>query len=165
MKLLSNFLNKMEKKYFENTKKLSDVKSSDYKAIVYVGGHGPVFDLPVDADSIKLIQDLWNNKKVVSAICHGPAVFVNAKDAKGQPIVNGRKLTGFSNSEEKAIKTDQLVPFSLESKLGELGAKYEKTQDWGSHVVIDGHLVTGQNPASGEEFGKAVVKAIESSSE
>jgi putative intracellular protease/amidase len=127
------------KKGYENTKKLSDVNADDYVAIVYVGGHGPCYDLPEDETNIKLAEAFWKQGKVVSAVCHGPAALVNVKDENGKSIFAGRKATSFGNLEEEEIKLADLVPFLLETRLKELGANYQRNEKlWGSCVTVDG---------------------------
>src|SRR6478752_9184179 len=133
-----------------STKKLSEVSAENFDAVFYPGGHGPLWDLHSDPDSIKLIEDFWKSKKPVAAVCHAPAALLNAKTENGEPLVKGRKVTGFTNSEEAAVQLTDIVPFLLEDELKNKGGNYSKTVDWGSHVVQDGLLITGQNPASSE---------------
>jgi len=128
--------------------KLSDVKEGDYDAVFYPGGHGPLWDLATDETSIKLIEDFYNNQKPISFVCHAPAALINTKAENGHPLVKGKHLTGFSNSEEEAVKLTKIVPFLLEDELTKLGAHYTKGNDWASYVKQDGLLITGQNPAS-----------------
>ncbi len=104
---------------------------------------------------------LWGAGKVISAVCHGPAGLVNTRREDGNPLVHGRKVTGFSNSEEKTVGKENVIPFSLEDKLKELGGKYEKGDDWAPYVVVDGTLVTGQNPKSSEPLAKEVLKLLQ----
>jgi putative intracellular protease/amidase len=147
---------------FNNAKKLSDVQAKDYDAIFYVGGHGPVIDLPFDAVNAKLASEFWQSGKIVSAVCHGPAALIQAVDADGKSIFSGRLFTGFSNEEEKAVDGVNLIPFLLEDKIAGLGGKYEKAKElWASKVVVDGRLITGQNPASATDIGKAILKAVQ----
>ncbi|KNZ79853.1 putative chaperone protein HSP31 [Termitomyces sp. J132] len=144
-----------------NAKKLTEVNVKDYDAIFYVGGHGPVIDLANDPENAKLASQFYQSGKIVSAVCHAPAALVGAVDADGKSIVAGKKFTGFSNVEEDLVNGAKDIPFSLEDKLQALGGKYEKAAEpWGSHVVVDGNLLTGQNPASAEPLGQAILKAL-----
>ncbi|KAJ3506042.1 hypothetical protein NLJ89_g7094 [Agrocybe chaxingu] len=146
-----------------NAKKLSEVSSKDYDAIFFVGGHGPVVDLAFDPVNAKLISDFWKEGKVVSAVCHGPAALVGAVDASGKSIFEGRKFTGFSNAEEEVAGWTKDVPFLLETKIESLGGKFEKAPElFGAKVVVDGQLITGQNPASAAPIGEAILKALQS---
>ncbi|KAF9482438.1 ThiJ/PfpI [Pholiota conissans] len=146
---------------FSSAKKLSEVDPKGYDAIFYVGGHGPVLDLASDPVNAQLIGKFWDAGKIVSAVCHGPAALVGAVDASGKSIFAGRKFTGFSDAEEVSVDKVKEIPFLLEDKIGELGGKYEKAdQLWGAKVVVDGRLITGQNPASAEPIGHALLKAI-----
>lgn len=145
-----------------NTLVLSSVSATDYDAIFYPGGHGPLWDLAEDAHSIKLIQDFTMQAKPVGAVCHAPAVFKHVTDAKGAPIVKGKSVTGFTNTEEAAVELTNIVPFLVEDMLKENGAHYECTQDWQSHVVVDGLLVTGQNPASSDAAAEALIQLLKS---
>lgn len=143
-----------------NTLKLSDVTADEFDAIFYPGGHGPLWDLSQDPLSIGLIQQFWEQEKPVAAVCHAPAVLVNAKTPAGEPIVKGRKVSGFTNSEEAAVGLTEVVPFLLEDKLKELGGLYEKVDDWKPYAVVDGNLITGQNPASSEAVAEALLKKL-----
>lgn len=143
-----------------NTVKLSEVKASDFDAVFYPGGHGPLWDLTNDANSIALIEDFWKAKKPVAAVCHAPSVLLNVKDENGEPIVQGKKVTGFTNSEEEAVQLTNIVPFLLEDELKSKGAHYSKKADWSSYVVTDGLLVTGQNPASSADAAKALLALL-----
>jgi len=131
-----------------NTLALSSINALDYDAIFYPGGHGPLWDLVDNQDSIQLIEAFINNNKPVAAVCHASATLLNASTTKGQPIVQGREVTGFSNSEEAAVGLSQIVPVLVEDALKAKGAKYVKASDWSSFAVQDGLLITGQNPAS-----------------
>eukprot|EP00999_Lentomonas_sp_LEN2_P000661 NODE_1657_length_779_cov_99.372699_g1608_i0.p1 GENE.NODE_1657_length_779_cov_99.372699_g1608_i0~~NODE_1657_length_779_cov_99.372699_g1608_i0.p1 ORF type:complete len:236 (-),score=46.13 NODE_1657_length_779_cov_99.372699_g1608_i0:14-721(-) len=144
-----------------STKKLTDVNSGDFDAIFYPGGHGPMFDLATDATSQQLIKEFFEAGKPVGAVCHGPAALVNVKLTDGSYLVKGKKVTCFSNAEEEAVKLMDAMPFPLESKLVENGGTYEKAPDmWAAHVVVDGNLITGQNPNSGTPIGAALAKAL-----
>ncbi len=130
------------------TQKLSEIKAEDYDAVFYPGGHGPLWDLTEDKDSIALIEALINSSKPVSAVCHAGAVLLHAKDASGAAIVKDRAVTGFSNSEEAAVQLTDIVPFLLEDAFQAAGAEYQKAEDWHAFAVQDGLIITGQNPAS-----------------
>jgi len=146
-----------------NAKKLASVSASSYDAVFYVGGHGPVLDLAVDPVNIKLAGEFWDSAKVVSAVCHGPAALVGVKDSNGKSIFAGRAFTGFSNVEEEQVDKVKDLPFLLETKIQEVGGKYEKAdKPWGDHVVVDGQLITGQNPASAKPIAVAIDKALSS---
>ncbi|KAF9006433.1 ThiJ/PfpI [Cyathus striatus] len=145
-----------------SAKKLSEINVKDYDAIFYVGGHGPVLDLASDPVNAKLASDFWQAGKIVSAVCHGPAALTQAVDASGQSIFKGRKAAGLSNEEENIVGKVKDVPFLLEDKIKSLGGKYESTAAWGVKVVVDGKLITGQNPASAAEIGKAILNALSS---
>lgn len=143
-----------------HTVRLATVSGEGFDAVFYPGGHGPLWDLAEDADSIKLIETMSAAGETVAAVCHAPAVFRHAKATDGQPFVNGRRVTGFTNSEEDAAQLSQVVPFLVEDMLVENGAKYSKGPDWQPHVVTDGKLVTGQNPASSAEAAQAVIAQL-----
>ena len=147
-------------KLLANTKKLAEVKAADFDAVFYPGGHGPLWDLTKDQDSIKLIQEFWSAKKPVAAVCHAPSVLLNVKDENGEPLVKGKKVTGFTNSEEEAVQLTKVVPFLLEDELKNKGGQYSKKEDWASYVVKDGLLITGQNPASSEEAAKQLLELL-----
>jgi putative intracellular protease/amidase len=140
-----------------NTKKLTEVKAADFDAVFFPGGHGPLWDLTKDPDSIKLIQEFWSAKKPVAAVCHAPSVLLNVKDENGEPLVKGKKVTGFTNTEEEAVQLTKVVPFLLEDELKNKGGQYSKKDDWASYVVKDGLLITGQNPASSEAAAKELL--------
>ena len=142
-----------------NTAKLSSVKAGDFDAIFYPGGHGPLWDLADDRDSLRLIGEMDGAGKIVAAVCHGPAALLNATGPKG-PIVKGRKVTGFTNTEEEAVGLTKVVPVSIEDKMKSLGAAYERGDDWAPFVVTDGNLVTGQNPASSQAAAQAVIARL-----
>jgi putative intracellular protease/amidase len=147
-------------KLLANTKKLGDVKAADFDAVFFPGGHGPLWDLTKDPDSIKLIQDFWRAKKPVAAVCHAPSVLLNVKDENGEPLVKGKKVTGFTNTEEEAVQLTKVVPFLLEDELKNKGGQYSKKEDWASFVVKDGMLITGQNPASSEAAAKELLALL-----
>ncbi|KAH9894484.1 class I glutamine amidotransferase-like protein [Cubamyces lactineus] len=144
-----------------NAKKLSEVKASDYDAIFYVGGHGPLLDLADDPVNIQLASEFLRAGKVTAAICNGSASFVGGTDANGEPVLKNRKLTCLSNVEEAEIGKEKDIPFLLESRITELGGHFEKAKEpWQAHVVRDGNLITGQNPASSVSIGEAINKAL-----
>lgn len=130
------------------TDKLAAVSAGDFDAVFYPGGHGPMWDLPDDPGSISLIEAMVRDGKPVAAVCHGPAALVNARTPAGSHLVSGRSVTGFSNTEENSVGLTEVVPFLLEDRLRERGARYSKAEDFAAHVVVDDLLITGQNPAS-----------------
>jgi putative intracellular protease/amidase len=139
---------------------LGTVKQEDYDAVFYPGGHGPLWDLAADKNSIRLIENFYNHQKPIAFVCHGPAALVNAKADNGQPLVKGKNLTGFSNTEEEGAKLSKVVPFLLEDELKKLGAVYTKGKDWTSYVKQDDLLITGQNPASSEAVAQLLLKTL-----
>jgi len=144
----------------ETTCTLDDVDPDDFDAIFYPGGHGPLWDLTNNEQSIKLIEHFWSKGKPVSAVCHAPAVLLNAKTPSGDPIVQGRTVTGFSNSEEAAVELTNVVPFLLEDELSAKGGHYRKVDDWQAYAVQDGMLITGQNPASSEQTAQRLLDVL-----
>lgn len=143
------------------THKLSEIDITAYDGVFYPGGHGPMWDLANDSDSIALIQDALAAEKPVAAVCHAPAALKNVKNADGTPLVKGKSVTGFSNSEEDAVGLSDIVPFLLEDTLKEQGGEYSRGDDWAVHVVEDGLLITGQNPASSEEAAKRLLAKLD----
>ncbi len=139
---------------------LSTVHASEFDAVFYPGGHGPLWDLAEDADSRRLIENFVGSDRPLGAVCHAPAVLRHATGAAGKPLVSGRKVTGFSNTEEAAVGLTDVVPFLVEDMLKAKGGLYEKGEDWSSHVVVDGKLVTGQNPASSEAAARELLKLL-----
>lgn len=131
----------------KNTLKLSTVNQKDYDAVFYPGGHGPLWDLVEDKSSITLIESFYTHKKPVAFVCHAPAVLKNVK-VKGEYLVKGKKVTGFTNAEEEAVGLTKVVPFLLEDALSSNGAIFSKGENWQPYAVADGLLITGQNPAS-----------------
>ncbi len=140
--------------------KLSEIKPEDYEAVFYPGGHGPLWDLATDTKSIELIEAFYNHQKPIAFVCHAPAALVNVKTVNGEPLVKGKQLTGFSNTEEEAVQLTDVVPFLLEDELTKHGAHYSKGADWASYVKQDGLLITGQNPGSSEAAAKLLLKAL-----
>jgi putative intracellular protease/amidase len=144
-----------------HTLPLAQVREADFDAVFYPGGHGPLWDLAESAASIALIQAFNRANKPTSFVCHAPGVLRNVKAEDGSPLVKGRNVTGFSNSEEAAVQLTDVVPFLIEDEFKRLGAHYSKGTDWQSHVVTDGLLVTGQNPASSEDAAEALLGLLE----
>jgi putative intracellular protease/amidase len=140
--------------------KLSEMHVADYDAVFYVGGHGPLWDLVNDKNSIHLIEEFYNHQKPLAFVCHAPAALVNAKAKNGEPLIKGKQVTGFSNAEEEAVKLTQVVPFLLEDELKRLGAHYSRANDWTAFVQQDGLLITGQNPASSGPVAEALLKVL-----
>ena len=147
-----------------HTDKLSGVQGADFDALFYPGGHGPLWDLTESADSIKLIESMAAADKTIAAVCHAPGVFKSVKAADGSPLVKGKKVTGFTNTEEAAVKLTDIVPFLVEDMLTKNGGMYSKGADWQSYVVTDGKLITGQNPASSAAAAKAVLQQLKDTS-
>ena len=143
-----------------NTRKLADVSAAEFDAVFYPGGHGPLWDLAQDKDSIALIEAMYAAGKTVAAVCHGPCVLRNAKAPDGNPLVKGKSVTGFSNSEEAAVQLTEIVPFLVETELRAKGGNYFKGEDWHPYTIADGNLITGQNPASSEAVARAVLEKI-----
>ncbi|WP_395825863.1 type 1 glutamine amidotransferase domain-containing protein [Collimonas sp.] len=143
-----------------STIRLSTVLAEDYDAVFYPGGHGPLSDLAEDKDSIALIEAMYAAGKPVSAVCHAPGVLRHAGAANGTPLVKGKKVTGFSDSEETAVQLTDIVPFLVEAELKRLGGNYSKAADWGSYAVVDGNLITGQNPASSVAVAELALKML-----
>mgnify|MGYP001619799527 FL=1 len=143
-----------------STVPLSTVKAADYGAVFYPGGHGPLWDLAEDKDSIALIEALHAAGKPVAAVCHAPGVLRHVKSSDGQPLVKGKKVTGFTNSEEEAVGLTKVVPFLVEDMLKENGGIYSKGADWAAYVLTDGILITGQNPASSEAAAQALLQLL-----
>lgn len=144
-----------------NTLKLADMQEGDFDAIFYPGGHGPLWDLHADTASIALIESFAAANKPVAAVCHAPAVLLKAKAADGSPLVAGKKVTGFSNTEEAAVGLTEVVPYLLEDELTALCGEYEKTEDWNPLALTDGLLITGQNPASSAAVADALLELLQ----
>ena len=142
-----------------NTKKLAEVKAEDFDSVFYPGGHGPLWDSAVDKNSIELIETFVKQDKPVAFVCHSPAALKNVK-IDGEYLVKGKKVTGFSNTEEEGVQLTDVVPFLLEDVLKANGGHYEKGADWESYVIEDGLLITGQNPASSEEAAKRLLAKL-----
>ena len=147
-------------KELANTAKLHGLKAEDFDAVFYPGGHGPLWDLHDDSDSIALIEDFVASGKPVAAVCHAPAVLLKVKDKNGDPLVKGKDVTGFSNSEEAAVELTDVVPYLLEDQLVAMGGVYQQVEDWNPLAIVDGLIITGQNPASSEAVAEALVEAL-----
>lgn len=143
-----------------STLKLADISAADFAAVFYPGGHGPLWDLAEDASSIALIEATLAAGKPVAAVCHAPGVLRHPKTSDGAPVVQGKMVTGFTNSEEEAVGLTAVVPFLVEDMLKRNGGKYTKQADWQPNVVTDGLLITGQNPASSEPAAKALLAKL-----
>lgn len=144
-----------------HTGKLADVNISDYDAVFYPGGHGPLWDLAEDKKSIALIEEAIAAAKPVALVCHAPGVLRHVKGADGKALVAGREVTGFTNSEEEAVQLTKVVPFLVEDMLKANGGVYSRGADWGPYVVTDGLLITGQNPASSGPAAKALIEYLQ----
>ncbi len=142
-----------------NTVRLASVNAKDFDTVFYSGGHGPMWDLVEDRKSITLIEDFYGAGKPVAAVCHAPAVFHHVT-YQGHPIVKGKRVTGFANTEEEAVQLTKVVPFLVEDDLKSLGGQYEKAEDWASFAIIDGRLVTGQNPASSTAAAQSLLTLL-----
>jgi putative intracellular protease/amidase len=139
--------------------KLADMREEDFDTIFYVGGHGPMWDLVDNTDSIALIESFYNSGKPVAAVCHSTAVF-HRVTYHGALLVKGKRVTGFTNGEEEAVHLTHVVPFLVEDELKRIGGRYEKTADWESFAIVDGRLVTGQNPASSTAAAHALLELV-----
>ena len=142
------------------TVKLADLDMNSFDAVFYPGGHGPLWDLAEDPTSIHLLEYFASGGRPIAAVCHAPAIFRHTKAANGKPLVSGRNVTGFTNTEEAAAGLTDVVPFLVEDMLVANGGIYSKGADWASHVVVDGNLITGQNPASSKEAAEPLLKLL-----
>lgn len=142
------------------TVRLDSVSQADFDTVFYPGGHGPLWDLAKDADSIALIESFFAANKPVALVCHAPGVLRHVKSAEGRPVVEGKRVTGFANTEEEAVGLTHIVPFLVEDELVAKGGIYSKGADWGSYVVRDGLLITGQNPASSAEAAVLLIDQL-----
>jgi putative intracellular protease/amidase len=143
-----------------NTVKLSDVSYGDYDAVFYPGGHGPLWDLAEDRNSISLIERTYAAGKPVALVCHAPGVLRHVKGTDGKPLVEGKAVTGFTNSEEATVQLTDVVPFLVEDVLKQIGGTFSAGKDWESYVVRDGLLITGQNPASSNKAARLLIEAV-----
>ena len=147
-----------------STLRLDRVSAGDFDTVFYPGGHGPLWDLAEDPVSIKLIESFLAAGKPIALVCHAPGVLRHARTPDGRPLVEGRNVTGFANTEEEAVGLTKVVPFLVEDELKAKGGHFTKTGDWGIHVVTDGLLITGQNPASSGPAAKVLIDALNSES-
>ena len=147
-------------KQLASTVPLSSVKGGDFDAVFYPGGHGPLWDLAEDPQSIALIEKTFAAGKPLALVCHAPGVLRHTKAPDGSPLVQGKKVTGFTNSEEDAVQLTKIVPFLVEDMLKANGGVYSKGPDWAPYVLTDGTLITGQNPASSEQGAHALLKLL-----
>ncbi|MBD0776346.1 type 1 glutamine amidotransferase domain-containing protein [Maribacter sp. ANRC-HE7] len=148
------------KEKIANTKVLADMDPDDFDAVFYPGGHGPLWDLTKDGNSIALIEKFNSQQKPIAFVCHAPAVLKDVKNTDGTRLVKGKKVTGFSNSEESAVGLREVVPFLLENMLVENGAFYSNAEDWAPFAIQDGNLITGQNPASSELVAEKLLASL-----
>jgi putative intracellular protease/amidase len=146
-------------KELSQTVKLDAIKSEDYETIFYVGGHGPMWDLAESRISIALLESFYNSGKVIALVCHSPGVLRHVTH-KGEPLVKGKRVTGFTNGEEEAVQLTHVVPFLVEDELMRRGATFEKVSNWKPHTVVDGRLLTGQNPASSTLAAQELLKLL-----
>jgi putative intracellular protease/amidase len=142
-----------------NTSRLADMKSENFDTIFYVGGHGPMWDLVDNKDSIALIESFYDSGKPVAAVCHSPAVFHRVQ-YQGAPLIKGKRVTGFTNTEEEAVKLTHVVPFLVEDELKRIGGEFEKVPDWKPLAIVDGRVLTGQNPASSTGAARALLRLM-----
>ena len=147
-------------KILRNTQKLSEINYENFDAIFLPGGHGPMYDLANDKFLAKVIEYFYNTEKIISAVCHGPAGLLLAQDKWNTSILKNKKVTCFTDDEEKIVKYSDLIPFSLETKIRELGANFIAKKPWAEHVEIDGNIITGQNPASAILVAEKVIEKL-----
>jgi putative intracellular protease/amidase len=143
-----------------NTQKLSDINADDFDAVFYPGGHGPLWDLANDVTSIALIEKFNSQAKPIAFVCHAPAALKDVKNTDGTPLVKGKKVTGFTNTEEAAVGLTDIVPFLVEDMLINNGGIYSKKEDWAAYAIKDGNLITGQNPASSELVAEKLLESL-----
>ena len=143
-----------------NSLVLTDIKQDEFDGVFYPGGHGPLWDLTDNTDSIRLLESFVAAQKPIAAVCHASAAFLNLKDAEGEFLVKGKAVTGFSNTEEDAVQLTDIVPFLLEDELIKRGANYQKTDDWHVFTLEDGLVITGQNPASSEQAAEKLIARL-----
>ena len=146
-------------KELSQTVKLADVKAEDFDTVFYVGGHGPLWDLAESPVSIALLESFYNSGKPIALVCHSPGVLRHVT-YKGEPLVKGKRVTGFTNGEEEAVKLTKVVPFLVEDELLRLGATFEKLANWQPFSIVDGRLITGQNPASSTSAAEALLNLV-----
>jgi putative intracellular protease/amidase len=150
---------KRAQKELSQTVKLADVKAEDYDTVFYPGGHGPMWDLAEDPNSIALLESFYNAGKPIALVCHSPGVLRHVT-YKGEPLVKGKRVTGFTNGEEEEVQLTKVVPFLVEDELLRLGAIFEKLKNWQPFSIIDGRLITGQNPASSTSAARDLLKVL-----
>ncbi|HBG20245.1 MAG TPA: type 1 glutamine amidotransferase domain-containing protein [Desulfobulbaceae bacterium] len=143
-----------------NTVRLETIDPEDFDAIFYPGGHGPLWDLAEDDNSISLIESFFVREKPIGCVCHGPAALLHAKGPDGFPLVKGKRVTGFTNREENWVQMSEVVPFMIEDMLSNKGGLFSKGNAWKPHIEVDGNLVTGQNPASSKPAAEAIVQLL-----
>ena len=148
------------KERIANTKVLADINPNDFDAVFYPGGHGPLWDLANDETSIALIEKFNSQQKPIAFVCHAPAALKSVKNTDGSPIVKGKKVTGFTNTEEAAVQLTNIVPFLVENMLTENGGIYSKKEDWAAYAIQDGNLITGQNPASSALVAEKLIESL-----
>jgi putative intracellular protease/amidase len=146
-------------KALAHTIKLADARAEDFDSVFYVGGHGPMWDLAESPVSIALLEAFYNSGKPVALVCHSPGVLRHVR-YQGEPLVKGKRVTGFTNGEEEEVGLTHVVPFLVEDELMRLGATFEKVRNWQPHAIVDGRLVTGQNPASSTSAAQALLKLL-----
>jgi putative intracellular protease/amidase len=144
----------------DNTYVLADINPDDFDAVFYPGGHGPLWDLANDKNSITLIEKFNSQDKPIAFVCHAPAALKSVKATNGNPLVKGKKVTGFTNTEEAAVQLTDIVPFLVEDMLNENGGIYSKKEDWTAYAIQDGNLITGQNPASSELVAEKLIRSL-----
>ena len=148
------------KERIANTKVLADINPNDFDAVFYPGGHGPLWDLANDETSIALIEKFNSQQKPIAFVCHAPAALKSVKNTDGSPLVKGKKVTGFTNTEEAAVQLTDIVPFLVENMLTENGGIYSKKEDWTAYAIQDGNLITGQNPASSALVAEKLIESL-----
>jgi putative intracellular protease/amidase len=148
------------RRQLENTKRLAEVSATDYDVVYFVGGHGAMWDFPTDPSVASVTRTIWENDGVVAAVCHGPAALVGVTLGSGRPLVAGKEVAAFTDAEEAAVELTDAVPFLLQTRLEELGAKVQVGPNFAENVVVDGRLVTGQNPQSAAGVAREVVSVL-----
>lgn len=149
------------KERIANTKVLANINPNDFDAVFYPGGHGPLWDLANDETSIALIEKFNSQQKPIAFVCHAPAALKSVKNTDGSPLVKGKKVTGFKNTEEAAVQLTDIVPFLVEDMLTENGGIYSKKEDWAAYAIQDGNLITGQNPASSAFVAEKIIESLQ----
>lgn len=145
---------------FSATRRLADVDPQAFDAVFFPGGHGPMWDLASNVDAGRLVEGFYNSGKPVAAVCHGPAALLGARTTDGRPLIRGKRITGFSNAEEEQVGLADVVPFRLAEALADSGAHYQHGDPWAAYCVVDGRLITGQNPASSADVARALLDAL-----